>query len=276
MKFKSTVLALVLVVSLPFASSSFAMQANQEPAPNIMGMFTNVIDFMKRHEALSWFAGGLAAFVAYEIMTHTSGKKPVRKKNVPNSGRPAASANPKIQQGVAFLVQHAQQAAQLFQEGKLPTAYLYGKYCQIAKQVGFDTLPHAQQETLKSAVLGYDFAFKGYDSVAKKKVGLEAAFQKAATRLDAVLRQLVAQQGGAQTPADNRSEPRAKSTNPATGIFQALMDQFKANPIQIIGLILSSGYGLLAQFYGWPPYAPVAPKAAPATQPNPAPAPQAP
>lgn len=268
MKYSSKIARLVLVVSLPLASSGFAMnagapagQAGQQPGvqPNIMGMVMNVVDLIKRNPVPSALIGGVAALVAYRLATMKPGKKTGRK----SAASKSSHAQPGLQEGLGYLAQHAAQAVELYQAGKLPRAYLHGKYCEVAGQIGIDTLPQAERIGLLKAVVAFDLAFTGFDYTQKKMVGVQAAYTTAATQLNAVMQQLMAKYGA------NPREPQAKTVSPAgsvSSLGQMFMDQFKANPMATIGLILSSGYSLLAQYNGWPPYGPTpTPAPAPAT-----------
>jgi hypothetical protein len=276
MKNNSTFARLILVIALPLACSSFAMN-QQQPAspfaqasedrqaqPDTMTMIKNVWGLIQQHPVISALVGGGAALVAYKLATMKSGTAKRDKRQVPQHGMRAGAHN-RVAQGLEFIMNHVQQAVQLYQEDKMPPAYLYKKYCEIAQQSGIDALPQAERMALARAVIGFDVAFSGQDYESKRVVGLQAAVQGAYGRLAQVVQQLLAKYG----------EPRAKATQPGNqaqaagnSIIQGLMDQIRANPIATLGLILSSGYSLLAQFNGWPPYGPAQP-----AQPTPQPAP---
>ncbi len=261
MKYSSKIARLVLLVSLPVASSSFAMKAdipaNQAGQPNIIAMVMNVVNLIKRNPVPSALIGGVAALVAYRLASMKLDKKIGRESGVSKASRSQAG----LQEGLAYLAQHAAQAVQLYQAGKLPRAYLHGKYCEVAQPAGIDALPQAERIALLNAVVAFDLAFTGFDYAAKKMVGVQAAYTTAATQLNAVMQQLMAQYG-----ADSRQAKSVSPAGAATSLMQMFMEQFKANPMATVGLILSSGYSLLAQYNGWPPYGPA---------PTPAPAPAA-
>lgn len=264
MKNYVTFARLVLVIALPLASSGFAMN-QQQPAqaqPDTMTMIKNVWGLIKQHPVISALVGGGAALAAYKFATMNSGIPKKGKGRAPQNGKRVGAQNG-VAQGLEFIMNHVGQAVQLHQEGKMPRAYVYKKYCEIARQSGIDALPQAERMALARAVIGFDVAFSGQDYESKRVVGLQAAVQGAYGRLAQVVQQLHAKYG----------EPRAKSTQPGNqaqaggnGIIQGLLDQVRANPIATLGLILSSGYSLLAQFNGWPPYGPAQP--APMPQPG--------
>jgi hypothetical protein len=275
---------LLLVISLPLASSSFAMN-QQQPAPpfakasedrqaqpDTMTMIRNVWGLIKQHPVISAVLGGGAALAAYKFATMKSGNLKKGKRHAPQNGKRAGAQNG-VAQGLEFIMNQVQQAVQLYQEGKMPQAYLYKKYCEIARQSGIDALPQVERMALARAVIGFDVAFSGQDYESKRDVGIQAAVQGAYGRLAQVVQQLLAKYG----------EPRVKSAQPGNqaqaggnSMIQGLMDQIRANPIPTLGLILSSGYSLLAQFNGWPPYGPQQPAQSPfakATEDRPASAP---
>lgn len=258
MKNSSIIARLVLVAALPLASSSFAMNPGAQAAqPDIVTMVRNVVDLIKRNPLPSALIGGVAALIAYRLATMKSGATTKSK----NGTRTKKSQEPRLQQGIAYLAQHAAQAVQLYQAGKLPRAYLHGKYCEIAQQAGFDALPQAERIALLHAVVALDLAFTGYDYTQKKMVGVQAAFATASAQFNTVVQQLMANSGANphEPSLDHARDRQAKSVSSAggaNGLFQAFMDQFRANPMATIGLILTSGYSLLAQYNGWPPYGP--------------------
>lgn len=263
---------LVLVIALPLASSSFAMNQQQQPVaqPDTITMIKNVWGLMKQHPVITALVGGGVALAAYKFAAMKSGNRKKGKRQTSQNAQQAGAQNG-MAQGLGFIMHHVRQAVQLYEEGKMPRAYLYTKYCEIARQSGIDALPQAERMALAKAVVGFDVAFSGQDYESKRVVGLQAAVQGAYGRLAQVVQQLLAKYG----------EPRAKSTQPGNqaqaggnSIIQGLMDQIRTNPIATLGLIFSSGYSLLAQFNGWPPYGPQQPaQPAPAPQPGPQPAP---
>jgi len=257
------------------ASCSFGMNQPQPQAqPDVMTMLKNVWGLIKEHPYITAALGGGAAFAAYKVATLNLATAKKRKPFAPKGAHQPAS-NMQLVQGLAFIMQHAQKALELYQEGKMPRAYLHGKYCEIAKQLGFNAMPQAERMSLFNAIVGFDTAFAGYNFQTKQKVGLQVAVPAAIQHLQEVVQQLHAKY---KTP--NAGEHRVQSTQPAVkaensgvnGIVQMFMQKLRENPISTIGLILSSGYSLLAQFNGWPPYGPTPVP----TQPQAAPTPAAP
>lgn len=259
---------ILLILSLPLATTSFAMnpQPQAAPQPDVMNMLRNVWGLIQQHPIKSALIGGGAALLGYKLFTSKFGKQGKGNKNRMQQNQGQAGANQHVIQGLAYIMQHAQQALQLYQAGNMPRAYLYGKYCEIAEQTGLDALPQQERMNLFRAVLGFDVAFSGKDYESKRVVGLQAAVQAAAMRLQQVVQQLHAKYG------DENNEPRVKMTqqgkSEGISMVSALMDQVKANPISTLMAILSSGYSLLAQFNGWPPFGPAQPQPAFANAPE--------
>ncbi len=276
--FMKKILSLILAVSVLLGSATQCMNVPGMQMPDITGMISQAVNWISENKGKCLAVGGLlGATVLYKLMNRKT--KKYAPKAQPSNKRAQAEQHPQaaqIRQSIATLMEHAMQAGQLFQAKQLPRAYVYGKYCEIAKRGGFDALPQVLRKELANATLAFDLAFAGYDVQTKTQIGLQEALQKSSTRLENALRQAIAITGPQQ------EEPQAQSTGKAPqgqnqsflgGIAQAFINQFKANPIATIGLILSSGYSLLAQIKGWWPHAPKAPAAQPNPQPEHAPQP---
>lgn len=259
MKNRSTFLPLVLAISLPISTLSYGMNAaqgaQQNQTPDIMGTIRSVVDWLRNNPVPTSIGGGIAAFALYKLFA----SKKVTKQQAPKKKSPAsAPQNAKLQQSIEQLVQHAARAGELFQANQLPPAYLYGKYCAMAKRSGFAGLPAELRKALANATLAYDLAFTGYDLQTKTKIGLQPAIQKAALQLQQAIQQALAHAGYREPQAKSSSSSMGQQGQEAQfgmgGLVQMFLNQFKANPMATISLILSTGYNLLAQLNGWWPH----------------------